>query len=147
MNSYKLNGRAGHYFRQAVCKGLGIEHTEIYKKVKDISSDGTIITKEGKRYKLKLEEIKDKVAKVYFSDITPHIKVIVYTDKIVYKSSNQKEIYFYDKDKNLKSIEKLGVYASGNQKPTDKTKKRFLDYETHVNYLKLNSIRTETLYL
>lgn len=57
MNSYKLNGRAGHYFRKAVCKGLEIEHTEIYKKVKDISSDGTIITKEGKKYKLKLEEI------------------------------------------------------------------------------------------
>ena len=57
MNSYKLNGKAGHYFRKAVCEGLGIDHTEIYKKVKDISSNGTITTKEGKNYKLKLEKI------------------------------------------------------------------------------------------
>jgi len=57
MNSYKLNGRAGHLTRQAICKELGIPHTEIYKVVKDIGSNGIIYTKDGKKYKLKLNEV------------------------------------------------------------------------------------------
>lgn len=57
MNSYKLNGKAGHFFRQAVCEGLNISHTEIYKVVDKISDDGIITTKKGKKYKLKLEEL------------------------------------------------------------------------------------------
>ena len=35
MNSYKLNGQAGHYYRKAICEGLNIPHTEIYKTVMD----------------------------------------------------------------------------------------------------------------
>lgn len=59
MNSYRFNGLAGHFTRLAICEGLNINHTEIYKIVKSLSADGTITTKDGKKYKLKLEEIKD----------------------------------------------------------------------------------------
>jgi hypothetical protein len=54
MNSYKLNGQAGHYYRKAICEGLNIPHTEIYKTVMDISLDGIITTKDGKQFKVKL---------------------------------------------------------------------------------------------
>jgi sugar-specific transcriptional regulator TrmB len=57
MNSWRLNGMAGHLTRSAICKKLGIHHTEIYKVVKDIEMDGVITTKEGKKYKLELKEI------------------------------------------------------------------------------------------
>jgi hypothetical protein len=60
MNSWKLNGLAGHYFRSAVCKGLDIPFGEIYKEVKDIDRHGTITTKGGKKYQLKLEEVRDE---------------------------------------------------------------------------------------
>ena len=56
---------AGHIARRAICKGLGIEHTRIYKDVANVTSDGVITTKEvngieGKKYKLILTEIKDE---------------------------------------------------------------------------------------
>lgn len=57
MNSWKLNGIAGHHFRQAVCKSLDITFTEIYRTIKFIDKDGIIQTKDGKKYQLKLEEI------------------------------------------------------------------------------------------
>ena len=53
MNSYKLNGQAGRYYRKAICEGLNIHHTEIYK---DISRDGIITTKDGRQFKVKLIE-------------------------------------------------------------------------------------------
>ena len=40
MNSYKLNSLAGHYFRMIVSNGLNISHTEIYKTIKSIDSNG-----------------------------------------------------------------------------------------------------------
>lgn len=60
MNSWKLNGMAGHFFRNAVCKGLGIRHTDIYKEVKNIDQHGVIETKDGKKYHLELKEIIEK---------------------------------------------------------------------------------------
>jgi len=57
MNSWKLNGIAGHLTRGAICKGLKIHHTEIYKTVKSIDNSGIITTKDDKQYQLKLEEI------------------------------------------------------------------------------------------
>ena len=57
MNSYKLNGIVGHTLRSAICKFFSIPHTEIYKKVKDISNDGIITTDGGKQYKVILKEI------------------------------------------------------------------------------------------
>lgn len=57
MNSYKLNGIAGHHFRYAVCKGLGIQPNEIYKEIKSISNEGTILTKDGRKFKLQIKEI------------------------------------------------------------------------------------------
>jgi hypothetical protein len=58
MNSWKLNGHAGHIFRKTVCDSLKIHHTEIYRKVKDIDTYKGIITmKDGKKYKLELKEI------------------------------------------------------------------------------------------
>ena len=57
MNSWKLNGHAGHYFRQAVIKGLCINHSDIYKTIKDIDKNGVIETKDGKKYQLELKEI------------------------------------------------------------------------------------------
>lgn len=63
MNSWRLNGMAGHLARTAINKGLAIHHTEIYKIVKSISIDGTIETHDGKKYKLTLEEIKNDTSK------------------------------------------------------------------------------------
>lgn len=64
MNSYNLNGRSGHYFRDAICKGLNIEHTEIYKTIKNIDYYGIIETKDGKKYQLKLiEVVEDGISK------------------------------------------------------------------------------------
>ena len=60
MNSWKLNGLAGHVCRSAIVKGLEIHHTEIYKEVKNIKSDGTIITRDGKEYILELKEVKNE---------------------------------------------------------------------------------------
>ena len=51
---------AGHLARQAINRGLNIHHTEIYKIVKSIDSDGTIETHEGKKYKLTLQILKDE---------------------------------------------------------------------------------------
>ena len=58
MNSFKLNGMAGHITRYAISQGLGIQHNDIYKTIKDISMGGIIETKDGKKYKLELKEIK-----------------------------------------------------------------------------------------
>ena len=61
MNAYKLNGQAGHMFRMAVCKSLGIHWNDIYKTIEDVyTTDANVpivLTKEGKKYKVVLEEI------------------------------------------------------------------------------------------
>ena len=56
MNAYKLNGNLGHLARTSIVEGLNIHHVDIYCNVKDIQGE-IIITKDGKKYKLKLEEI------------------------------------------------------------------------------------------
>ena len=58
MNSWKLNSLSGHFFRQAICRNLKIHHTEIYKTIKNIDSEGIITTKNNNKFKLKLEKIK-----------------------------------------------------------------------------------------
>ncbi len=60
MNSWKLNGIAGHLTRQAICEKLGIHFTQIYKTVKSINENRIIETHDGKKYKLELKEIKDE---------------------------------------------------------------------------------------
>jgi hypothetical protein len=57
MNSYKLNGIAGHTCRKAICESLKIRHFDIYKVVKNIDSNGVIETGDGAKFKLKLEKI------------------------------------------------------------------------------------------
>lgn len=52
MNSWKLNGIAGHITRSAICKGLNIPYKDIYKTIKSIEQDNIIVTKEGKRYEI-----------------------------------------------------------------------------------------------
>lgn len=59
MNSWKLNGIAGHLTRQAIIEKLNIPFTEIYKTVKSINSDNTLETHNGKKYKIVLQEIED----------------------------------------------------------------------------------------
>ena len=56
MNAYKLNGSLGQLARTAIVEGLNIHHVDIYHEVKDIQKE-VIITKDGKKYKLKLEEM------------------------------------------------------------------------------------------
>lgn len=58
MNAYKLNGRAGGYYRKAICDGLKIPHRDVYKAVKEIHSNGTIVSNDGRKFQLKLVEIK-----------------------------------------------------------------------------------------
>jgi predicted transcriptional regulator len=57
MNSWILNGMAGHLTRNAIIKGLNIERNTIYKTVKSIDNNGVIETKDGKKYELILKEI------------------------------------------------------------------------------------------
>jgi hypothetical protein len=57
MNSYRLNGIAGHTCRAAICESLKIRHFDIYKVVKNIDSNGVIETADGAKFKLKLEKI------------------------------------------------------------------------------------------
>jgi len=57
MNSYKLNGIAGHICRVAICESLKIRHVDIYKVVKNIDSNGVIETADGTKFKLKLEKV------------------------------------------------------------------------------------------
>ena len=57
MNSWKLNNLAGHAFRLAICNSLGLPFSLIYITVKSVEKD-IITTKNGKKYKLVLEEIK-----------------------------------------------------------------------------------------
>jgi sugar-specific transcriptional regulator TrmB len=64
MNSWKLNGIAGHLTRSAICKGLNIHSTDIYKIVKSIDNRGIIKTQEGKKYELVLKEVTDDTDKI-----------------------------------------------------------------------------------
>ena len=57
MNAYKLNGMVGHVCREAICRGLGIPFSDIYLTVKHIDNKGTIYTKDGRAFKLKLEDV------------------------------------------------------------------------------------------
>jgi hypothetical protein len=58
MNAYKLHGQAGRIFISAICKHLGISCTEVYRTLKDVNGmTGIIETKEGKPYRIILEEI------------------------------------------------------------------------------------------
>jgi len=58
MNSWKLNGQAVHQFRQVLIRDLKIHNEDLYWTVRSISTNGIIETKDGKKYRLKLEEIK-----------------------------------------------------------------------------------------
>lgn len=58
MNSWKLNRRIGHLARVAIIKGLEISSDDIYRAVKNINpNNGIIEAKDGKTYKLTLQEI------------------------------------------------------------------------------------------
>ena len=59
MNAYKLNGNASNWFRSAICKHLGVSHFDIYKTIQDISRNGVIYLKDGRKFELTLKEIKD----------------------------------------------------------------------------------------
>jgi hypothetical protein len=66
MNSWKLNGRAGHLTRQAIINSLNITDSELYKTVKSIYSINNINiieTQDGKKYTLILKEITDDIRK------------------------------------------------------------------------------------
>ena len=60
MNAYLFNGRAGQVFRQSIVNHLKINHSQIYRVVKSININGIIETKDGRKYKLKLEEIHEE---------------------------------------------------------------------------------------
>lgn len=57
MNSFKLNGRIGGIALKAISNGLGINFSEIYKTIKHLEPNCTIVTKDGCRYRLKLEYV------------------------------------------------------------------------------------------
>jgi hypothetical protein len=66
MNSWKLNGIAGHLTRQAIINSLNITFSELYKTVKSIYSINNINiieTQDGKKYTLILKEITDDIRK------------------------------------------------------------------------------------
>ncbi len=57
MNSYKLNGKAGHAFRLAIISYFNIHPSVLYRSVKDINNN-MIIMSDNKVYELTLKEIK-----------------------------------------------------------------------------------------
>jgi hypothetical protein len=57
MNAYKLNSTANYHLRMAICKWLDINFSEVYKTVESINNDQTIKLKDGRKFKLKLEEV------------------------------------------------------------------------------------------
>lgn len=60
MNSWKLNSIANYSLRLTIAKSLNIPIADVYKTVKDVlnlTNASYILTKDGKKYKLVLEEI------------------------------------------------------------------------------------------
>ena len=57
MNSWKFNGIAGCVTRNIICKELNINPSDLYKKVKNITTDGTVTTNEDEVFQFKLEQI------------------------------------------------------------------------------------------
>lgn len=58
MQSWKFNHTIKHVGASAIAKGLNISYLEIYRTLRDVNvMQGTIETKDGKKYKLVLEEI------------------------------------------------------------------------------------------
>jgi hypothetical protein len=57
MNSWKLNGVAGHLARRAIVKGLNITFCQLYKTVKTVTNENVIITQDGSKYCLTLTKI------------------------------------------------------------------------------------------
>ena len=55
MNSWKLNGIAGHLTRQIIIESLNIVPTELYKTVKSINNNGIITLHDGRKFKLELK--------------------------------------------------------------------------------------------
>jgi len=55
MNSWKLNGIAGHLTRQIIIESLNIVPTELYKTVKSIDNEGIITLNDGRKFKLELK--------------------------------------------------------------------------------------------
>ena len=62
MNAYKLNGRAGHYYRRMICESIGIDFTEIYKTVKDIDKDAKEYRRNLKEGKAELKRMMNDLA-------------------------------------------------------------------------------------
>lgn len=60
MNSWKLNGMAGHLTRRTIINGLNISPLDLYKIVKDIDNHGIIVLHDGRKFKLKLEYLGDE---------------------------------------------------------------------------------------
>jgi hypothetical protein len=59
MNSWKLNSIAAYHFKKAVTDSWEIPFTMVYKEVSQIDSEGYILRKNGKVYKLTLIEVTD----------------------------------------------------------------------------------------
>jgi hypothetical protein len=60
MNSWKFNSTARHILALSITNFFKIPYSNIYKKVKEINEQtGIIITDDGKKYKLTLEEINE----------------------------------------------------------------------------------------
>jgi len=60
MQSWKFNSIANYSLRIAIATSLNIPFSDVYKTVRDIDNNGfrcTVKTKNGKKYKLVLEEI------------------------------------------------------------------------------------------
>ena len=57
MNSWKLNGIAGYFFRKAICDAWKVPLPMIYREVVHINAEGHILRRDGKVYKLTLTQI------------------------------------------------------------------------------------------
>lgn len=58
MNSWKLNGQAGHLTRQAIIKELKMKPSSLYRAVKSIDNNGIITVYNNRKYEVVLKEVK-----------------------------------------------------------------------------------------
>ncbi len=58
MNSWKFHSHSSRLVYQAIATKLNLNYTDFYKSLKDFDLiNSNILTKDGKKYKLVLEEI------------------------------------------------------------------------------------------
>jgi hypothetical protein len=58
MNSWKFNSSSQYFLKRAICNFFNIHYTQVYKKVKSIDGQSSVLTtKEGEKYLITLKKL------------------------------------------------------------------------------------------